>query len=161
MKKKYESVRIFGAMMTVFMVLVFAVFAVVIPIIFRNIVVSAVELKQLVTNTVTICSWMVGLPIILALWISIRVCRELYLTDDFTRYTATALRQISFLALAEAVILIGCGILFYFSALHRLLILLFSAVLMLAALAVFVFCRVLARIVDNALDIKEENQFTI
>lgn len=160
MKKKYESVRIFRTMLVLFMALALVVFVVIIPVVFRN-AAGSTPILQPMQLAITGCSWLVGLPIVLALWIGIRVCRELYQADDFTRYTAAALRQIGSLACAEAAIVLGCGMALYFVLFHNLLILLLAIVLMLGAFAAFVFCRVLARIVDNALDIKEENELTI
>lgn len=160
MKKKFESVKWFQRMMIVLLVLVLIAFIAIVPLIANQCAVEYSELAYLRVPLMIYC-WVCSVPILYALWITIGVCRDLVREDSFTRYTSKALIRISVLAQIEALFILGWGIIFFCVGKEHLVLTLAVVAMILAALAASIFCRVLSKIIDNALDIKEESEFTI
>lgn len=158
--KKFESVKWFERLMILLLALVVIAFLVIVPLLAGECGKTLPELSHLKVPFLIYCI-VTAVPIVWALVITISVCRELYREDSFTRNTSKALLKISTLALIEAAIILIWGVLICVFADQRLLLSLAVVVLILAAAAAALFCRVLSKIIDNALDIKEESEYTI
>ena len=158
--KKFESVKLFQRLMIVLLVLVVIALVFIVPLVLRECTAAMPALGRFHIPLMIYCI-LCAVPLVWALIITISVCRELYQEDSFSRKTSAALIRLSILALVEAVFILIWGVILNVSGGANLLIDLAVLVLFFAAIAASLFCRVLAKIIDKALIIKEENEYTI
>lgn len=105
--------------------------------------------------------WVIGLLCYLALWEFWRICTRIGNENSFCRKNARSMRNIALLAFLAAVLMLIVGItLVCFGLLVRLAFMkLFFMIFVACGLGVL--CLALARLVDTAAELKEENELTI
>jgi len=105
--------------------------------------------------------WGTSIPFYLAAWEALRLCASVLQKDPFRAENVRSLRRIGYCALSEGILyLIGYLIVWFFVCRHPSF-LLGLVVILLVSGVLYLFCEVLSSLLQQAIELKNDNDLTI